>query len=88
VVNVPGVMGGSPVIEGTRIRVADIVCYRRLGYSKPRILKALPHLNEEQVKAALAYYERDEDTKRRIDDDIAAEQELARQTPVRGPDNP
>lgn len=52
----PDVCGGSPVIAGTRVRVADIVRYSRLHEDPPRILKALPHITTRQLEAAMAYY--------------------------------
>ncbi len=52
---------GSPIIKGTRIRVADVVRYYRLLAREmviERIVQALPHLTPEQVRAALDYYDR------------------------------
>ena len=58
IVRVPGICGGSPTIEGTRIRVADIVGLQRIeGESVEGILEGYPHLSREQVEAALAFYE-------------------------------
>lgn len=50
------VCGGSPTIEGTRIRVSDVVRYRTLKGELGGVRAALPHLSEAQVKAALDYY--------------------------------
>lgn len=51
------VCGGNPIIEGTRMRVIDIVIeYDRLGYSPDQIVDSHPHLSLEQVHDALSYY--------------------------------
>lgn len=49
-----GICSGEPIIRGTRITVRDIVEYMKIYNSKERILKALPHLTPEDIKAALA----------------------------------
>lgn len=51
----PAVMGGKPVIKGTRIAVALIL--ERLGNGWPigDVLASLPGLTEEHIRAALAY---------------------------------
>ena len=72
----PGVMGGSPCIDGHRIRVADIVRYKDdLGYTPEQIVKALPTIDLNQVLAALKFYE---DNKPEIDEYIAEEDAIAR----------
>ncbi len=50
------VCGGSPTIEGTRIRVSDVVRYQTLKADTAAVRHALPHLSEAQVNAALDYY--------------------------------
>jgi uncharacterized protein (DUF433 family) len=57
IVRVPGVIGGEPTIQGTRISVACIVQYMRVYPSIEEILRALPHINRAQVEEALAFYE-------------------------------
>lgn len=48
---------GSPIIEGTRVRVIDIAIeYDRLGYSPDQIADAHPHLSLFQIHDALSYY--------------------------------
>ena len=64
----PGVRGGRPCIEGTGIRVTDIVTAVELEYSPEEIAVDFD-LRLEQVDAALQYYARnraalDEDIKR------------------------
>lgn len=66
----PGVMGGSPIVEGTRVRVSDIVRYKRLGTN---VLAALPFLGQDQMDAAFAYYEQNRAT---IDSEITEEDQL------------
>ncbi len=52
----PGVCGGYPVIQGTRIPVRIIVeTYRETG-DLAAILEAYSHLSREQVQGALDYY--------------------------------
>lgn len=55
--NDPRICGGKACIEGTRIRVLDIVGLRRRGFQPEEMLGmyAVP-LSLAQVHAALAYY--------------------------------
>ncbi len=53
----PGVCGGKACIDGTRIRVIDIVCLEREGMKPEDMLDVFAsHLTLAQVHAALAYY--------------------------------
>ncbi|MGI8915833.1 MAG: DUF433 domain-containing protein [Chloroflexota bacterium] len=55
----PGVQGGAAVICGTRTPVSTIVAmYPVYGSEVARIVDALPHLTEDDVRAALAYHQR------------------------------
>ncbi len=54
---VPGVVGGEPVIKGTRISVRDITCWWRLGWTLDQMLDAYPHLRLAQVCDALGYFD-------------------------------
>jgi uncharacterized protein (DUF433 family) len=56
IVRKSGVVGGAPVIEGTRISVPLIAQYVLAGESIDGILEAFPHLTRAHVYAALAYY--------------------------------
>ena len=56
ITKVPGVCGGRACIDGTRIRVLDIVYLHREGKSPEQMLEAYPSLNLAQVYAALSYY--------------------------------
>lgn len=50
------VLGGEPVIKGTRTPVRAIVENWRLGLSPEEIVVHLPHLTLAQVFEALSYY--------------------------------
>lgn len=51
----PKICSGKPVIRGTRIMVKNILGMIAGGYTRGRILKDYPELNEDMVKAALEY---------------------------------
>ena len=50
------ILGGEPIIKGTRTPVRAIVESWRLGVAAEAIPQALPHLNLAQVFDALSYY--------------------------------
>lgn len=53
----PKVCNGSPVIVGTRIRIADIAAeYEYMNCTPDDIINAHPHLKLEQIHDALSYY--------------------------------
>ena len=59
IVQVDGVVGGYPVIAGTRTSVRTIVemyCESHDG-DVDAIVESLPHLSKQQVEEALRYYE-------------------------------
>ena len=51
----PGILGGKPVVKGTRISVELILEYFEDGASVADILDAYPHVTEEDVRAAMAF---------------------------------
>ena len=51
-----GVLGGEPIIRGSRTPVRAIVELWRLGISAEEIPSRLPHLTLAQVFDALSYY--------------------------------
>lgn len=51
------VLGGKPRISGTRMSVDVIGSYIASGYGIKEIREAYPHLNDDQISAALAYFE-------------------------------
>lgn len=63
----PGVLGGEPVIKGTRVSVRSIVLKWRLGYSPEEMVQAMPHLTLAQVFEAMSYYS---DNRKEIDEYI------------------
>ena len=51
----PRILGGKPVIKGTRIPVYLILELLSAGYDFKRIIDAYPKLTEEDIKAAVEY---------------------------------
>lgn len=53
----PAVCGGKACLEGTRIRVLDVVAaVERQGLTPDEVCELYPELNLAQVHSALAYY--------------------------------
>jgi uncharacterized protein (DUF433 family) len=50
------ILGGEPIIKGTRTPVRAIVAMWRLGMPAEEILAGLPHLKLAQVFDALSYF--------------------------------
>ena len=61
VVKDEAVLGGEPIITGTRTPVRAVVELRRLGYQPEEIPRGLPHLSTAAVFDALSYYYDHED---------------------------
>jgi uncharacterized protein (DUF433 family) len=75
IVSTPDTCGGKPRINGTRIRVKDIVLWHeRMGMSPEEIVSEWPHLTLGDVYAALAYYD---DNRQQIDAEMKAEEAFA-----------
>jgi uncharacterized protein (DUF433 family) len=55
VISNPAVMMGKPVIAGTRITVESILEKLAAGETVEQLLEAHPRLNEDAVRAALAF---------------------------------
>lgn len=51
----PAVLGGKPIIRGTRISVAMILEWAASGASRDEIVAKYPHLSVDDVEQALAY---------------------------------
>jgi len=51
----PDVMLGKPIIKGTRITVELLMRKLANGYEIDDLLKSYPHLEREQILAALEY---------------------------------
>ena len=74
------ICGGMPIIKGTRISVADIAAYYRMGLSSEEIQRELPHLNLAQIFDALSFYF---DYRQAIDDELDrnSEERVSREFP-------
>jgi uncharacterized protein (DUF433 family) len=58
IVRSPGLRGGNPVVEGTRIGVHDVVGLLQSGETIDTLTaKCFPQLRRAQVYECLAYYE-------------------------------
>ncbi len=68
IVRVPGVCGGDPVVEGTRISVVFIVRQLQAGDDAMDIAASLPQLTPAAIYDAISYYH---DHKAEIDAIIA-----------------
>jgi uncharacterized protein (DUF433 family) len=73
IVCTPGVVGGRPRINETRISVRTIVGWYKKGYSAEEIAEQYEHLTLMQIYAALTYYHANQEE---IEADIAAEEKL------------
>ena len=51
----PGILGGKPIVEGTRLSVEHILGLLATGMSNKEIIESYPILNEESIRAVLAY---------------------------------
>ncbi|MDO8616132.1 MAG: DUF433 domain-containing protein [Dehalococcoidia bacterium] len=71
ITRVPGRMGGSPIVDGLRVRVSDVVRQQRL-LGDARL--AFPFLTPIQVAAALTYYG---SHRSEVEAEIAEEEALA-----------
>lgn len=58
IVRAPGVRGGNPTVEGTRIGVHDVIGLLQTGETIDTLTaKCFPQLTRAQVYECLAYYE-------------------------------
>lgn len=55
VVSTPGVLGGKPRIDGTRVGVAHILEALAAGDTADQIVKDMPWLTHDDIRAALIY---------------------------------
>lgn len=55
ILSLPGVRAGRPIIEGTRITVAEVLEMFAAGMTETDILEAFPKLSAAGVRAALVY---------------------------------
>ena len=74
VAKTPGVCGGRARVEGTRIRVYNVVFLHKEGDSDEKIREAYPALTPAQIHAALAYYY---DNREEIDAELSEDEAWA-----------
>jgi uncharacterized protein (DUF433 family) len=55
IVSSPAILGGKPVIKGTRISVEIILEWMASGANRDEIVSRHPHLTAQDVEQALAY---------------------------------
>ena len=55
IVRIPGLVGGKPVVKGTRIPVELVLEYLAYDPDLKTLFEAFPRLTIEDVKACLAY---------------------------------
>lgn len=73
VVQDPGILGGEPVVRGSRIAVRSIVRAFEIYGDRERVLQAFPSLQPHQVDAAIRFYEANRELVRRyIEENEAA----------------
>lgn len=56
----PNILGGQPVIKGTRIPVARVMALIGMGYTLPKLKRELPDLQgltKKDVANILSYYQ-------------------------------
>ena len=70
----PRIVGGIPIVAGTRTPVRSIAGYYQMGMSADEILQSLPQLSLAKIHAALAYYF---DHRREIDRDLARARDVS-----------
>ncbi len=51
----PKIMGGKPIIKGTRITVEQVLKLLAQGLTTQKILKDYPHLSKDDITAVLLY---------------------------------
>lgn len=55
IVSDPAILGGKPVVKGTRISVEFLLELFASGATRSDVLKAYPHLTAEDIEEALRY---------------------------------
>ena len=51
----PGILGGKPVIKGTRVSVEFVIDLLGRGWTTEQILREYDQLSEDDLQACLAY---------------------------------
>ena len=68
------ILGGIPIVAGTRTPIRSIARYYQLGMSVDEILQSLPHWGAAQVHAVLAY---SFDHQKEVDHDLTRRDDVA-----------
>ena len=55
IVSDPAILGGKPIIKGTRISVEILLEWIASGASRDDVLQSYPHLSAEDVEQAIGY---------------------------------
>lgn len=55
IISDPKILGGKPVIRGTRISVELVLSLLASGLTEDEVLREYPHLKRADVRAAIAY---------------------------------
>ncbi len=55
IISDPAILGGKPIIRGTRISVEMILEWIASGGSRDQIVASYPHLTTEAVEQAISY---------------------------------
>ena len=53
--SVPGVVGGKPVVKGTRMAVGFLLGLFANGWTQEQVLESYPHLTPEDLQAVFAF---------------------------------
>jgi len=51
----PAICGGRPIVDGTRMRVSDILELLAQGVGEPEILADFPYIQASDIRACLAF---------------------------------
>lgn len=55
IVSEPTILGGKPIIRGTRISVEMVMEWVASGATRDQLLEAYPHLSGEDIEQAIGY---------------------------------
>jgi len=58
IVSAPGICGGRPRINGTRVRVIDVIDMLAQGMTETEITAEYPYVTREDIEACLHYVRR------------------------------
>ena len=73
IVQDPGILGGEPVVRGSRIAVRSIARAFEMYGDRERVLQVFPSIRPDQIDAAMRFYEANRELVRRyIEENEAA----------------